>query len=175
MAEMIAFSFSTAIGGPETTAIKCRGSAKSSLFQLLIRSNIHSTRVYGGNKPLLQVIKLLREHTLITRPIPWPRFSKGTASPRHGSPWTEDQHPGTLGVHRHPDSSNQTPPLPLVLLRCLGGPHMWQSYTASSLGQLGITLPKDSGHVERMNRSTASWAESSNASGVSSPLPLLLI
>lgn len=58
MAEMTAFFFSTVIGGPKTTAIKCRDSAKSSLFQLLIRSNVHSRGVCGGNKPLLQVIKL---------------------------------------------------------------------------------------------------------------------
>lgn len=86
MAEMITFSFSTVIGGPETTAIKYRGSAKSSVFQLLIRSNVHSPGVCGGNKPLLQVIKLPREHILITtRPIPWHRFSKATTSPIHGS------------------------------------------------------------------------------------------
>lgn len=79
MAEMIAFFFSTAIGGPETTTIKCRGSAKSSLFQLLISSNVHSRGVCGGNKPLLQVIKLPSEHTLITtRTIPLQKFSKAT-------------------------------------------------------------------------------------------------
>lgn len=79
MAEMIAFFFSTAIGGPETTAFKCRSSAKSSLFQLLISSNVHSRGVCGGNKVLFQVIKLPSEHTLITtRTIPLQRFSKAT-------------------------------------------------------------------------------------------------
>lgn len=75
MAVMIAFFFSTVTGGPETTAIKCRGSAKSSLFQLLIRSNVHSRGVCGGNKPLLQVIELASKHTLMTtKTIPLQRL-----------------------------------------------------------------------------------------------------
>lgn len=74
VAEMIAF-FLTAIGGPETTAIKCRSFAKSSLFQLLIRSNVHSRGVCASNKPLLQVMKLPSKYTLITtRNIPLHRF-----------------------------------------------------------------------------------------------------